>query len=177
MGEILKIIFGDYTFIQLFGFFWFLMIGYIIYGLNESNGRNVQSSNTPIKWNWKFWFYDNWRRYLATILTTYVFFRFYIEFVGHPLTNFETLMIGLIGDGIGASLKAKVKAISADRKKLMEEYTVDEAATVVKTEAKSVAVDVKAEAATVAEDVKTEAKLVAADVVATAADVKEEFKG
>lgn len=173
MDEIFKIILGDYTFIQLFGFFWFLMIGYIIYGLNEAGGRDAQSPNTPIKWNWKFWFYDNWRRYLATILSTYVFFRFYVEFVGHPLTNFEALMIGLIGDGIGASLKSKVKAISADRKQLMVTYTADE----VKADNKVIADNLKADQDFTADELKAKQKIVADDVVADNKAIADELKG
>jgi hypothetical protein len=125
MNEIFKIIFGDYTFVQLFGFIWFFIIGYIIYGLTETIGRDKTSIITPPKWNFNFWFKDNWRRYLVTFLSTYVYFRFYIQFVGHPLANFDALTIGLIGDGIGALLKKKVKAFSADRVKLMKEYNED----------------------------------------------------
>lgn len=126
MDEILKVIFGDYTFIQLFGFFWFLMIGYVINGLTETTGREVQSKTTPIKWNWKFWFHDNWRRYLTTILCTYILFRFYVEFVGSPLNDFEMLLMGLVGDGIGATAKKRINLVSADRKKLMETLKVEE---------------------------------------------------
>lgn len=120
MNELLEVIFGTYTWIQLFGFSWFFMIGYVIYGLNETKGRNILSAETPKKWKWKFWVKDNWRRYLVTILTTYVMYRFYVEFVGHAFTYFEALMMGLVGDGIGATAKKRVNAVKANRKKLME---------------------------------------------------------
>lgn len=121
MTEIFKIIFGDFTTIQLFGFVWFFMIGYIIYGITEGTGRDVQSLNTPIKWSWKFWFFDNWRRYLTTILCTYVLFRFYTEISGHPFSNIDAISLGLIGDGIAATVKKRVKAIGGDREKLLTE--------------------------------------------------------
>ena len=120
MNEIFEVIFGAYTWIQLFGFAWFLVIGYIIYGLTETSGRDKLSSKTPKKWKWKFWFKDNWRRYLVTILTTYIMFRFYVEFVGHEFTNFEALMMGMIGDGIGATAKKRTAMVKANREKLME---------------------------------------------------------
>jgi hypothetical protein len=116
MNEFFEIIFGTHTSVQIFGFAWFLMIGYVIYGLNETNNRDKLSVKTPIKWSWMFWFKDNWRRYLVTFLSTYVIFRFYVEFVGHELTNFEALMLGLIGDGIGATVKKKFKNVQANRK-------------------------------------------------------------
>lgn len=120
MSEIFEVIFGAYTWIQIFGFSWFLAIGYIIYGLNETSSRDKLGTKTPKKWNWRFWIRDNWRRYLVTFLSTYVMFRFYVEFVGHEFTYFEALMMGLIGDGIGATAKKKIKNVQANKEKLME---------------------------------------------------------
>ena len=120
MNEIFEVIFGAYTWIQIFGFSWFLAIGYIIYGLNEASNRDKLGSKTPKKWKWRFWLKDNWRRYLVTFLSTYIMFRFYVEFVGHEFTYFEALMMGLIGDGIGATAKNKINMVKANREKLME---------------------------------------------------------
>lgn len=120
MNEIFEVIFGTYTQVQLFGYLWFLIIGYIIYSLNETTSRDIRSKATPRKWKWLFWIKDNWRRYLVTILSTYVMFRFYVEIVGHEFTNYEALMMGLIGDGIGATAKNRVAIVKANRKKLME---------------------------------------------------------
>jgi len=114
-------IFGDYTALQLFTWLWFFLIGYIIYGLNEATGRDVKSKNTPEKWNWKFWFHDNWRRYLATILCSYILFRFYVEICGHPFGDFDAVTLGLIGDGIAATMKKRISLVGADRQKLLEE--------------------------------------------------------
>jgi len=120
MSELFEIIFGAHTQVQLLGYLWFLLIGYIIYGLNETSSRDKLSVKTPKIWKWRFWVKDNWKRYLFTILSTYVMFRFYVEFVGHEFTNFEALMMGLIGDGIGATAKNRVAMVKADREKLME---------------------------------------------------------
>jgi hypothetical protein len=129
MSELFKIIFGDYTGVQLLGYFVFFLIGYAIYGLTEISGRDVQSPATPVKWSWKFWFYDNWRRYLTTILCTFVLFRFSTEVSGHPFGNFDAITLGLIGDGIAATVKKRVKSLSADRPQLMAELKVDESKT------------------------------------------------
>jgi len=126
MGELLQNIFGDYTIVQLLGYLWFFVIGYIVYGLTETSGRDVESSATPRKWSWKFWFMDNWKRYLTTILCSYILFRFYIEVSGHPFGNFDAVGLGLIGDGIAATLKERVKAIGADRKQLMASMSPEE---------------------------------------------------
>jgi hypothetical protein len=119
MDEFFKIIFGDFTsWVQLLGYLWFFIIGYFIYGLTETTGRSITSPNTPKKWSWKFWFKDNWRRYLVTILCSYVLFRFYTEFSGHPFGNFDAISLGLIGDGVGATVKKRVKAVAGDREEL-----------------------------------------------------------
>ena len=122
MREFILHIFGDYTTIQLISFIWFFIVGYIVYGLTEATGRDVMSKSTPQKWSWKFWFKDNWKRYLVTILSTYIMFRFYVELSGHVFSDFEALMLGLIGDGIGKTMKDRVKIVSANREMLMEEH-------------------------------------------------------
>lgn len=126
MDAIFEVIFGAYSWIQIFGFTWFLVIGYIIYGLNENSLRDRSSTNTPKKWKLKFWLKDNWRRYLVTFLSTYVMFRFYNQLVGHEFTNYEALMMGLIGDGIGAMAKTRLKAVQANRDKLMAHEEPDD---------------------------------------------------
>jgi len=124
MNEIFKIIFGEFTYIQLFGYLWFFVIGYFIYGLTEVTGRDPNSSNTPKKWSWKFWLNDNWKRYLTTILCTYVLFRFYTEICGHPFGNFDAVLLGMTGDGVAATIKKRVKGLNndVDRIKFMNKY-------------------------------------------------------
>lgn len=118
MEELIKIIFGDFTGVQLLGYLWFFLIGYLIYFLTEASGRDVQSVHTPQKWSWKFWFFDNWRRYLTTIVCTYVLFRFYTEISGHPFSNIDAVTLGMIGDGIAATVKKRIKTIGGNRDEL-----------------------------------------------------------
>lgn len=112
MEFINETILGGYTLTDVLGYLWFFLIGYVIYGLNETSERDKESKNTPREWSWRFWIYDNWRRYIVTILSTYVMFRFYVEVVGHEFSNFEALMMGLIGDGVGAKAKKKISMLS-----------------------------------------------------------------
>lgn len=121
MDELFYRIFGDYTIIDIISYAWFMFIGYTIYALIETSGRNKESSNTPRKWSWKFWLNDNWRRYLVTILCTYVLFRFYTEFNGHSFTDFDAFTVGILGDGIAATAKKRIKSLSANREKLKRE--------------------------------------------------------
>lgn len=118
MNEFFTIIFGEYSAVQLLAFLFFFVIGYVAYGLIETTGRDKLSPKTPKKWSWKFWFQDNWRRYLTTIICSYILFRFYSEVSGHPFGNFDAVTFGLLGDGIAATVKKRVKAIGGDREEL-----------------------------------------------------------
>jgi len=118
MGEFFTILFGEYSIAQLMAFVVFFILGYVVYGLVETSGRSITSPNTPKKWSWKFWFSDNWRRYLTTILCSFILFRFYTEVSGHPFGNFDAVTFGLLGDGIAATVKKRVKAIAGDREEL-----------------------------------------------------------
>mgnify|MGYP005847703491 CR=1 FL=1 len=118
MEEFINIIFGNYSLVQLLAYAWFFIIGYVIYGLIETTGRDKNSIKTPRKWSWKFWFRDNWRRYLLTILCSYVFFRFYTELSGHPFGDFDAITLGLLGDGLGATIKKRIKGINGNREEL-----------------------------------------------------------
>lgn len=119
MGEFFTIIFGDYTAVQMLGFLWFFVIGYLVYGYIETSGRDVQGSRTPTKWSWKFWLRDNLKRYATTLLVSYVFFRFYSQMSGHPFGNIDAITLGLLGDGAAAVMKKRIKFFKNDRVKLM----------------------------------------------------------
>jgi hypothetical protein len=176
MSELLKTIFGEYTTVQLLGYLWFFVIGYAIYFLTETSGRDVQSPATPKKWSWKFWFYDNWRRYITTILCTYILFRFYIEICGHPFGNFDAVSLGLIGDGIAATVKRRVKAVGGDRDDLMNNFHADE----LRLDQKGTASDLKSDQKDTATDLKAEQKVTAVelkgDQQVTASDLKSDQK-
>jgi hypothetical protein len=126
MGDLFNIVFGEVTLVQLIGYVWFFIVGYIIYGLTETSGRDASSKSTPVKWSWKFWFKDNWKRYLTTIMCTYVLFVFYDKVSGHPFENFDAIQLGLVGDGIAATIKKRTKIIGGDREKLMSNMTDEE---------------------------------------------------
>jgi len=126
MSEFFTILFGEYSTAQLLAFVVFFIVGYVIYGLTETTGRDIASQSTPRKWSWKFWFQDNWKRYLTTILCTFILFRFYSELSGHPFGNFDAVTFGMIGDGVAATIKNRVKGIGADREKIMANMTDEE---------------------------------------------------
>ncbi len=173
MGELFTIIFGAYSIVQLIGFLLFYIFGYIVYGLIETSGRDKLSPNTPEKWNWKFWFKDNWRRYLTTILCSFILFRFSSEMSGHPFSNFDAVAFGLIGDGIAATLKERIKGFSANRVELMKTYAADK----IKADNKEIANELKDEQEAVADELKDEQEVVADEVIADNKEIADDLRG
>jgi hypothetical protein len=49
MEEFKLAVFGNYAWGQLFGFMWFIIIGYLYNTLDETTKRNKQSPCTPVK--------------------------------------------------------------------------------------------------------------------------------
>ncbi len=45
-------------------------------------------------------------------------FRFSIEINQHPFENFDAISLGLIGDGLAATVKKRLKTIGGDREAL-----------------------------------------------------------
>jgi hypothetical protein len=132
--ELFKLMFGEFTTAQLLGYLWFFLIGYIIYGLSEVTGRDIDNPKTPREWSWKFWFLDNWRRYLTTILCTYVFFRFYNEISGHPFGIFDALVLGITGDSVSVIIKKRIKSLDMNREEIMKTIQRDKNNSEEKTE-------------------------------------------
>lgn len=115
-----EILLNGYSLSQFLGYVFFFVIGYLLFSLDETSKRDRGSVTTPKRFSWKFWIRDNWRRYLTTILFTYVFFRFYENFTGHGLSNFEAIMVGLIGDGVAKTVKDRSKVLQANRTELLK---------------------------------------------------------
>lgn len=124
MEEFKLAVFGAYSWGQLFGFTWFFILGYILYALDETADRDKKSPKTPDKWSWRFWFFDNWRRYIATFIFTYLFFRFFSEITVREISNFECTVYGMMGDGLATRVKARFNLFKANREKLLQEEPV-----------------------------------------------------
>lgn len=172
MNEFFIIIFGQYTLAQLIGFLWFFVIGYVLYGLIEVKGRDIESFKTPEKWSWKFWFLDNWRRYLTTIMCTYILFKFSVEINQRPFENFDAISLGLIGDGLAAMVKKRVKVIGADREKLMAINIADELKSEQKMEANVIVEDNKF----IADELKLKQEVTANELIINDKFVADELK-
>lgn len=120
--EVLEMIIGGYTLGEMIGLMFFMILGFIMFTILDVENRDVSSKKTPSKFSWKFFALDNIRRYIGSLLLTYVFFRFYDDLTGQMLTPFNALMMGFMGDGIVGMQKKKMKILKSNREKVMKKY-------------------------------------------------------
>lgn len=121
MDELWMMLTGGYTKWQLLGYFIFFLIGMFLFSYLEVENRNVKSTETPKKFSWKFFYKDNIKRYIGSIVLIYVLFRFYPELTGQDLNEFSAIMLGFMGDGIVGMKKSSSKLLRANRNKILSE--------------------------------------------------------
>jgi len=110
---------GGYTKWEMIGYAIFILMGMFLFSYLEVENRDRESKNTPKKFSWKFWIYDNIRRYIASILLVYILFRFSHEMMGRELDEFTALMMGFTADGIVGMKKKSINALKQNREKYM----------------------------------------------------------
>ena len=127
MEKLMEMLFGSYDIWDLLGYSIFFVLGMFLYSYLEVENRNVQSTNTPKEWSWKFWVMDNWRRYIGSVVLIYIIFRFFIELTGNELSEFTALMMGFTGDGIVGMKKKSIKTLHRSRDKFLKDTMGEEA--------------------------------------------------
>ena len=107
---------GDLTLPRFIGYFILFLIGVAYYSVTEVSNRNVDSTNTPKKFSWKFFIKDNWRRYIAVIIVIYATIVFYPNLSdGQQLTPFTAFMLGVSIDVVIGSNKKKLSILKGER--------------------------------------------------------------
>ncbi len=119
MNEIKDIILGANSMSYYIGYaIWSLVGAFLYHTFLDVKGRNVNSSATPIKFNFLFLLKDNWKRYLTTILIIFVQIKFYKELNGVDLTAYTALLLGFTSDGISDFAKRSIPALQTARDKV-----------------------------------------------------------
>lgn len=121
MEKLGLMLFGGYSVWELIGYGVFFILGMFLYSYLEVENRNKLSNNTPKKFSWKFFYKDNIKRYVASVLLVYVLFRFFIEMTGQELNEFTALLMGFTGDGVIGMKKKSIKGLNTNRDNLMKE--------------------------------------------------------
>jgi hypothetical protein len=121
MDKLWLMLFGGYDIWELIGYSIFFVLGMFLYSYLEVENRDKLSKNTPTKFSWKFWYKDNVKRYMASVLMVYVLFRFFIEMTGQELSEFTAMLMGFTGDGVVGMKKRSIKGLNSNRDKIMKE--------------------------------------------------------
>jgi len=118
MEELKQMLLADYSIAQFLGYLFFMLLGVAYYSFLEIRNRNVDSKETPQKFSWKFWYRDNLKRYIGTLITIYVLFRFFPELTGNSLDEFTAFLLGFSGDGVVGLNKKSTKLLKQKRTKI-----------------------------------------------------------
>lgn len=121
MEEFLKSILGDYSIPMWFAYFFFAVLGTAAFSWIEVSSRDKASVKTPVKFRWKFFAFDNLKRYVATGILIYIQFRFFKELSGSSLSEYVAFLIGFGSDGLAGFSKRSTKILQADRDKLLRD--------------------------------------------------------
>jgi len=99
-----------------FGFIFFAAIGIALSLSLHANSRDVNSTRTPVKFDFWFLIRDNAKRLLATVLTVYIALRFTPEIFNVTLTNFWAFTIGMGLDKLTEVIKLKTSFLDVKPK-------------------------------------------------------------
>jgi hypothetical protein len=80
--------------------FTFIVVGVIVSLRLSAYKRDVESNNTPYKFNWGFLFRDNFSRFIGSIFVAFSVLRFGEELVGISIGYFGSFLLGLCFDQI-----------------------------------------------------------------------------
>lgn len=105
LKEYLTLLFGGASPAYIAAAWTFALIGIILSLRLQIIKRDVASARSPIRWSWSFFFLDNAKRMVTTVLLTFVALRFCQELLGIRLTMWFSLLIGLGLDKIAQFLK------------------------------------------------------------------------
>lgn len=111
MNEIVSYLIGDLGVAKFFAAFIFALIGVSLSLLWGTTQRNPESDKSPVHFSWNFFWNDNTKRILksiiSTILTVFVSIRFMKDLFGIEFSMVGSLLIGLFLDQVVAIIKKK----------------------------------------------------------------------
>ena len=107
MKEFLQLVIGTEHWPMYFAEWFFAFVGIALSLLLGAATRKPASSTSPVEFSWKFFWSDNFRRIVATLLLVFVSLRFANDIFGVDMTLWGALGIGLSHDLLAGVLKKK----------------------------------------------------------------------
>ena len=121
MEDFINSILGGYSVGMWFAYLFFALLGVIAFSWIEVKDRDKNSRKTPVAFNWKFFIFDNYKRYIATAILIYVQFRFFKALSGYDISEYMAFLIGFGGDAIAGVSKRTTKILQSDREKYLKD--------------------------------------------------------
>ncbi len=91
---------GDHTTAFKVAGFLLVLFGALINVLYDAQTRNVSSIETPMTWDWKYFWRDNRWRFGLNLLIAMAVVRFFSDWTGRPLTMEYCFLTGLVFDAM-----------------------------------------------------------------------------
>jgi hypothetical protein len=107
MKEFFSLLLGNQTGVYFLALIFFALLGAGISLLLQTTARDVVSPATPKHFSWVFFWIDNWKRIVLSLLLIYVALRFAPDLFGVTINEFWALAIGFANDKIAQALKDK----------------------------------------------------------------------
>lgn len=98
-------------------FLGFIVVAYVsamVSLLLEASNRDIASTNTPVKFSWRFLWAANWKRIFANFLAVPLLIRISYQYVGIEMMILAAIGIGAIIDQAAMKLK-KIGVLSSQK--------------------------------------------------------------
>lgn len=125
--EVFGNLLGPWTVGEFISALIFAIVGAVLLALLHTTKRDIASARTPVQFSWKFFLFDNAKRFAAAALIILVSIRFLqplIALIGVKQDNMlVSLFIGAISDWLGLGFQALVRKYGKRVQTLAEEET------------------------------------------------------
>jgi hypothetical protein len=94
---------------------FFALLGALLSMLLHTTRRDVLHSATPIRFSWRFFIQDNWKRAITSLILIYLALRFTPEIFGIEVNEFWAIAIGLCNDKLAELIKNKTNILGSKK--------------------------------------------------------------
>lgn len=98
MQDFFKYITGGLTWPHASAGILFVLLGLLLTLLADISQRDRESSRTPCRWSWRFFWNHNTLRFVLNLLTAVALIRFWPDIAGSEISMFHCFCIGLCFD-------------------------------------------------------------------------------
>lgn len=105
MKEFLNIILEGMQPVYFWVYYFMSFLGMVTYLIIDLWNRNVVSERSPVIFDWKFWFKDNYLRVILTMFLSPIVIILFQEIIGMGITMVGAFTVGLSMDVVISQIK------------------------------------------------------------------------